>query len=102
MFCRQGFVPAESVMNFRKQLGCDTFRTEEKGTALHLKQTLFKKKCILKEVFKKKPKTLDRDTKHTCCYDSECFFFLFTADPEEFITVLFQKVLCMEPLLKLR
>lgn len=50
---RQGFVPAASVMNFRKQLGCDTFRTEEK-------------------------------------------------DPEEFITVLFQKVLCMEPLLKLR
>ncbi|XP_059185568.1 ubiquitin carboxyl-terminal hydrolase CYLD [Centropristis striata] len=50
---RQGFVPAESVMNFRKQLGCDTFRTEEK-------------------------------------------------DPEEFITVLFQKVLHMEPLLKLR
>uniref|UniRef100_A0A3Q3X5S1 ubiquitinyl hydrolase 1 n=1 Tax=Mola mola TaxID=94237 RepID=A0A3Q3X5S1_MOLML len=47
----QGFVPAESVMNFRKQLGCDTFRTEEK--------------------------------------------------PEEFLTVLFQKVLCMEPLLKL-
>lgn len=50
---RQGFVPAESVMNFRRQLGCNTFRTEEK-------------------------------------------------DPEEFITVLFQKVLCMEPLLKLR
>lgn len=50
---RQGFVPAQSVMNFRNQLGCDTFRTEEK-------------------------------------------------DPEEFITVLFQKVLCMEPLLKLR
>ncbi|KAM8915064.1 ubiquitin carboxyl-terminal hydrolase CYLD isoform 1-T2 [Spinachia spinachia] len=50
---RQGFVPAESVMNFREQLGCDTFRTEEK-------------------------------------------------DPEEFITVLFQKVLCIEPLLKLR
>lgn len=50
---RQGFVPAESVMNFRKELGCDTFQTDEK-------------------------------------------------DPEEFITVLFQKVLCMEPLLKLR
>ncbi|XP_005915360.1 ubiquitin carboxyl-terminal hydrolase CYLD [Haplochromis burtoni] len=50
---RQGFVPAESVMNFRTHLGCDTFRTEEK-------------------------------------------------DPEEFITVLFQKVLCTEPLLKLR
>ncbi|XP_024124819.1 ubiquitin carboxyl-terminal hydrolase CYLD [Oryzias melastigma] len=50
---RQGFVPAESVMNFRKQLGCDTFRTDEK-------------------------------------------------DPEEFISVLFQKVLCIEPLLKLR
>ncbi|KAM4588049.1 ubiquitin carboxyl-terminal hydrolase CYLD [Odontesthes bonariensis] len=50
---RQGFVPAESVMNFRKQLGCDTFRTDEK-------------------------------------------------DPEEFITVLFKKVLYMEPLLKLR
>uniref|UniRef100_A0AAY5KHZ0 ubiquitinyl hydrolase 1 n=1 Tax=Esox lucius TaxID=8010 RepID=A0AAY5KHZ0_ESOLU len=50
---RQGFVPAESVMNFRKQLGCDTFVTEEK-------------------------------------------------DPEEFITVLLQRVLCMEPLLKLR
>ncbi|XP_072308063.1 ubiquitin carboxyl-terminal hydrolase CYLD [Eucyclogobius newberryi] len=49
---RQGFVPAESVMNFRKELGCDTFSTEEK-------------------------------------------------DPEEFITVLFQKVLCIEPLLKL-
>ncbi|XP_026161703.1 ubiquitin carboxyl-terminal hydrolase CYLD [Mastacembelus armatus] len=50
---RQGFVPAESVMNLRKQLGCDTFQTEEK-------------------------------------------------DPEEFITVLFEKVLCLEPLLKLR
>lgn len=50
---RQGFVPAESVMNFRKQLGCDTFSSEEK-------------------------------------------------DPEEFISVLFQKVLCIEPLLKLR
>ncbi|XP_061642109.1 ubiquitin carboxyl-terminal hydrolase CYLD [Phyllopteryx taeniolatus] len=50
---RQGFVPAASVMNFRNQLGCDTFRTEEK-------------------------------------------------DPEEFITLLFQKVLCIEPLLKLR
>ncbi|KAF7650365.1 hypothetical protein LDENG_00126840 [Lucifuga dentata] len=50
---RQGFVPAESVMNFRKQLGCDTFQTEEK-------------------------------------------------DSEEFITLLLQKVLCMEPLLKLR
>ncbi|XP_075997417.1 ubiquitin carboxyl-terminal hydrolase CYLD [Genypterus blacodes] len=50
---RQGFVPAESVMNLRKQLGCDTFQTEEK-------------------------------------------------DSEEFITVLFQKVLRMEPLLQLR
>ncbi|XP_033823243.1 ubiquitin carboxyl-terminal hydrolase CYLD [Periophthalmus magnuspinnatus] len=50
---RQGFVPAESVMSFRKELGCDTFSTEEK-------------------------------------------------DPEEFITVLFQKVLCIGPLLKLR
>ncbi|XP_034440581.1 ubiquitin carboxyl-terminal hydrolase CYLD [Hippoglossus hippoglossus] len=50
---RQGFVPTESVMNFRKQLGCDTFQTEEK-------------------------------------------------DPEEFITVLFQKVFSTEPLLKLR
>uniref|UniRef100_A0AAV2M5R6 ubiquitinyl hydrolase 1 n=1 Tax=Knipowitschia caucasica TaxID=637954 RepID=A0AAV2M5R6_KNICA len=50
---RQGFVPAESVMSFRKQLGCDSFSTEEK-------------------------------------------------DPEEFMTVLFQKVLCIEPLLKLR
>ncbi|XP_056129058.1 ubiquitin carboxyl-terminal hydrolase CYLD [Lampris incognitus] len=50
---RQGFVPAESVMNFRKQLGCDTYLKEEK-------------------------------------------------DPEEFITVLLQRVLCKEPLLKLR
>ncbi|XP_061584032.1 ubiquitin carboxyl-terminal hydrolase CYLD [Cololabis saira] len=50
---RHGFVPAECVMNFRRQLGCDSFRTDEK-------------------------------------------------DPEEFITVLFQKVLCIEPLLKLR
>lgn len=32
VFCRQGFVPADSVTHFRKQLGCDTFRTEEKGT----------------------------------------------------------------------
>lgn len=32
VFCRQGFVPADSVAHFRKQLGCDTFRTEEKGT----------------------------------------------------------------------
>ncbi|XP_057703099.1 ubiquitin carboxyl-terminal hydrolase CYLD [Corythoichthys intestinalis] len=50
---RQGFVPAASVMNFRHQLGCDSFRTEEK-------------------------------------------------DPEEFITLLFQKVLGIEPMLKLR
>ncbi|XP_057218280.1 ubiquitin carboxyl-terminal hydrolase CYLD [Triplophysa rosa] len=27
---RSGFVPAESVMNFRKQLGCKSFTTEEK------------------------------------------------------------------------
>ncbi|XP_065098177.1 ubiquitin carboxyl-terminal hydrolase CYLD [Paramisgurnus dabryanus] len=27
---RSGFVPAESVMNFRKQLGCKSFATEEK------------------------------------------------------------------------
>ncbi|KAL4630627.1 ubiquitin carboxyl-terminal hydrolase CYLD-like [Arapaima gigas] len=27
---RQGFVPAENVMNFRRQLGCDSFMTEEK------------------------------------------------------------------------
>ncbi|XP_077460078.1 ubiquitin carboxyl-terminal hydrolase CYLD [Stigmatopora argus] len=50
---RQGFVPAASIMNFRYQLGCDSFRTEEK-------------------------------------------------DPEEFITLLFQKVLGIEPMLKLR
>ncbi|KAM4741692.1 ubiquitin carboxyl-terminal hydrolase CYLD [Anableps anableps] len=50
---RQGFVPAQSVMNFRKNLGCETFSKNEK-------------------------------------------------DPEEFISVLFQKVLCIEPLLKLR
>ncbi|XP_067098595.1 ubiquitin carboxyl-terminal hydrolase CYLD [Osmerus mordax] len=50
---RDGFVPADSVMNFRKQLGCDSFVTEEK-------------------------------------------------DPEEFITVLLQHVLCTEPLLKFR
>ncbi|XP_038150692.1 ubiquitin carboxyl-terminal hydrolase CYLD [Cyprinodon tularosa] len=50
---RQGFVPAEIVMNFRKKLGCETFSKNEK-------------------------------------------------DAEEFITVLFQKVLCIEPLLKLR
>ncbi|KAK5623376.1 hypothetical protein CRENBAI_015394 [Crenichthys baileyi] len=50
---RQGFVPAMSVMNFRKKLGCETFSKNEK-------------------------------------------------DPEEFISVLFQKVLCIEPLLKLR
>uniref|UniRef100_A0A3Q2TKU9 ubiquitinyl hydrolase 1 n=1 Tax=Fundulus heteroclitus TaxID=8078 RepID=A0A3Q2TKU9_FUNHE len=50
---RQGFVPAQSVMNFRKKLGCETFSKNEK-------------------------------------------------DPEEFISVLFQKVLCIEPLLKLR
>ncbi|XP_051529052.1 ubiquitin carboxyl-terminal hydrolase CYLD isoform X2 [Myxocyprinus asiaticus] len=29
---RSGFVPAESVMNFRKQLGCKSFATEEKDT----------------------------------------------------------------------
>lgn len=50
---RYGFVPADSVMNFRKQLGCDSFVSEEK-------------------------------------------------DPEEFITILLQRLLCMEPLLKLR
>lgn len=50
---RQGFVPAQSVMNFRKKLGCETFSKNEK-------------------------------------------------DPEEFISVLFQKVLSIEALLKLR
>lgn len=28
---RSGFVPAESVMKFRKQLGCKSFASEEKG-----------------------------------------------------------------------
>lgn len=50
---RHGFVPAENVMNFRKQLGCNTYVTEEK-------------------------------------------------DPEEFIDILFQRVLHMDPLLKIR
>ncbi|XP_059926056.1 ubiquitin carboxyl-terminal hydrolase CYLD [Gadus macrocephalus] len=50
---RKGFVHAESVMSLRKQLGCHTFRTEEK-------------------------------------------------DPEEFISILLQRVLCIAPLLKLR
>ncbi|XP_035244541.1 ubiquitin carboxyl-terminal hydrolase CYLD [Anguilla anguilla] len=50
---RQGFVPAEGVMSFRKQLGCNSFMTEEK-------------------------------------------------DPEEFITLLLQQVLHVEPLLKIR
>ncbi|XP_062402017.1 ubiquitin carboxyl-terminal hydrolase CYLD isoform X2 [Sardina pilchardus] len=50
---RHGFVPAENVMNFRKQLGCNTYVTEEK-------------------------------------------------DPEEFIAILFQRVLHMDPLLKMR
>ncbi|KAJ8259171.1 hypothetical protein COCON_G00181830 [Conger conger] len=50
---RQGFVPAEGVMSFRKQLGCNSFTTEEK-------------------------------------------------DPEEFITLLLQQVLHLEPLLKIR
>ncbi|XP_041946493.1 ubiquitin carboxyl-terminal hydrolase CYLD isoform X2 [Alosa sapidissima] len=50
---RHGFVPAENVMNFRKQLGCNTYVTEEK-------------------------------------------------DPEEFIAILFQRVLQMDPLLKIR
>ncbi|KAJ8361297.1 hypothetical protein SKAU_G00178220 [Synaphobranchus kaupii] len=50
---RQGFVPAEGVMSFRKQLGCNSFMTEEK-------------------------------------------------DPEEFITLLLQRVLHVEPLLKIR
>ncbi|XP_023652362.2 ubiquitin carboxyl-terminal hydrolase CYLD isoform X1 [Paramormyrops kingsleyae] len=49
----QGFVPAESVMNFRKQLGCDSFLTEEK-------------------------------------------------DPEEFVSVLLERVLGMKPLLRIR
>ncbi|XP_036387759.1 ubiquitin carboxyl-terminal hydrolase CYLD [Megalops cyprinoides] len=50
---RQGFVPCESVMAFRRQLGCDSFLTEEK-------------------------------------------------DPEEFITILLQRLLHVDPLLKLR
>lgn len=52
IFRRQGFVPAESVMNFRKQLGCDTFRTEEKGKCL-----TFSKHCLkihTKELFNEK------------------------------------------------
>ncbi|TRY66523.1 hypothetical protein DNTS_015902 [Danionella cerebrum] len=50
---RSGFVPAESVMKFRQQLGCKSFATEEK-------------------------------------------------DPEEFITLLLQHVLHLEPFLKIR
>ncbi|XP_068599086.1 ubiquitin carboxyl-terminal hydrolase CYLD [Brachionichthys hirsutus] len=68
---RHGFVPAESVMNFRNGLGCDTFRTEEKGIAAQHADGI------------------------SLCRD-------FSADPEEFITVFFQRVLCVEPLLKLR
>ena len=33
---RKGFVHAESVMSLRKQLGCHTFRTEEKGSHFFL------------------------------------------------------------------
>ncbi|XP_008318742.1 ubiquitin carboxyl-terminal hydrolase CYLD [Cynoglossus semilaevis] len=63
---RQGFVPAESVMDFRKQLGCDTFKVER--------------------VF----------------LNPNLLLWIVLTDPEEFITVLFQKVLSLEPLLKLR
>lgn len=87
-------------MNLRKQLGCDTFRTEEKGRnhfCWHCQ------KWILTEN--------DEDSQCTSayCQGSKCFFVCFffhlvciTADPEEFITVLFKEVLCIEPLLKLR
>ncbi|CAB1353516.1 unnamed protein product [Coregonus sp. 'balchen'] len=32
---RQGFVPAESVMNFRKQLGCDTFTLKSSSQSFY-------------------------------------------------------------------
>lgn len=83
-------MPAESVMNFRTHLGCDTFRTEEKGTRPYLE--------IHYNIIKKKIGGLFPRFIYL-------FFFklpLVIVDPEEFITVLFQKVLCTEPLLKLR
>lgn len=80
MFCRQGFVPADSVALFRKQLGCDTFRTEEKGTG-HL--------CHVEQ-------------SHSFVEGKGTIKILCFADPEEFITLLFQKVFSVEPLLKLR
>lgn len=83
--CRQGFVPAASVMNFRNQLGCDTFRTEEKGP--YSSKSIFPKTVFLSKSMA----------------DVQRLIFLPpTADPEEFITVLFEKVLGIEPLLKLR
>lgn len=78
-------------MNFRKQLGCDTFRTEEKGTRASLVQNALQRAL-------NGAKTQLGTTLHCECSK----WRLSTADPEEFITVLFQKVLCMEPLLKLR
>lgn len=80
VFCRQGYVPADSVALFRKQLGCDTFRTEEKGTG-----------CVCPM------QKSDSFTEGKGTFAILCF-----ADPEEFINLLFQKVFSVEPLLKLR
>lgn len=38
---RSGFVPADSVMKFRKQLGCKSFATEEKGITCHIAAIYF-------------------------------------------------------------
>lgn len=38
---RSGFVPAENVMKFRKQLGCKSFATEEKGITCHIAAITF-------------------------------------------------------------
>ncbi|KPP72067.1 hypothetical protein Z043_108967, partial [Scleropages formosus] len=72
-FLRQGFVPAENVMNFRRQLGCDSFMTEEKDPEEFVT-------VLFKQVLDMKP--LLKIRSHSGC-TQEAFTFPLILDKEQ-------------------
>ncbi|XP_018594557.2 ubiquitin carboxyl-terminal hydrolase CYLD [Scleropages formosus] len=70
---RQGFVPAENVMNFRRQLGCDSFMTEEKDPEEFVT-------VLFKQVLGMKP--LLKIRSHSGC-TQEAFTFPLILDKEQ-------------------
>lgn len=90
---RSGFVPAESVMKFRKQLGCKSFATEEKGITCQIAVIYF---------FDVELHVFHLWIRGNITLITKIFYLLFPSDPEEFITLLLKDVLHIEPLLKIR